>query len=169
VTFGISQAMVLCLAGIEIRSETSFWPPPSPASCPISSVAVGVRRASAYFPIEIASRPQAFAHHLYASNVAAFCERHLNGWTGPALGVNAPVEPGGSLWCDAFLRVPDHFAGTVSAWNIEQNTIAGALKYQQVLRDGIASHPNVHVMRVLFKCENDLISAFSQSLAVTRR
>jgi hypothetical protein len=79
---------------------------------------------------DITASYQAFVHHLYASDVVAFCGRYLGGWTGPALGVNAPVEPGGALWCDAFLRVPDYLAGTVSAWNIDEDRIPSALKYQ---------------------------------------
>jgi hypothetical protein len=118
---------------------------------------------------DITASHQAFVHHLYASDVVAFCHRYLRGWAGPALGVNAPVEPGGSLWCDAFLRVPDYLAGTVSAWNIDQDRIPSALKYRQILRDGIADHSNVQLIRVAFKHENDLISALSQSLAVTRK
>ena len=110
----------------------------------------------------ITAAHEAFVHHLYATNVAVFCQRLLNGWSGPALGVNAPVAEGTTLWCDPFIRVPDYFAGLVSAWNIDQGTIpATPAKYRQVLTDGIASHPNVHVMHLVFKCENDLISAFS--------
>jgi hypothetical protein len=117
----------------------------------------------------ITAAHEAFAHHLYATNVTVFCQRLLNGWPGPALGVNAPVAEGHPLWCDPFLRVPDYFAGLVSAWNIDQNTVPlNPAKYRQVRDEGIANHPNVHVLRVLFKCENDLISAFSQSVAVTR-
>jgi hypothetical protein len=112
---------------------------------------------------------RAFAHYLYAGNVIAFSERHLKGWTGPQLGVNGPVEEGGSLWCDPLLRIPDYLAGMVSAWNFEQGSIPDVRKYRQVLTDGIASNPNVQLLRLILKCENDMISAYSQSIAVTRK
>jgi hypothetical protein len=112
---------------------------------------------------------KAFAHHLYAGNVTAFSQRFLDGWVGPSLGVNGPIEEGGTLWCDSFLRVPDYLAGTLSAWNLGENTIPEARKYRQVGSDGIASNPNVQVLRLILKCENNLISAFSQPFAVTRK
>jgi hypothetical protein len=112
---------------------------------------------------------KAFAHHLYANNVIVFSERHFHGWPGPLLGVNGPVEEGGTLWCDPLLRIPDHIAGMVSAWNFEQGTIPEARKYQQVLTGGLACNPNVHLLRLILKCENDLISAYSQSIAVLRK
>ena len=112
---------------------------------------------------------KAFAHHLYASNVIVFSERYFKGWPGPSLGVNGSVEEGGTLWCDPILRVPEYVAGTVSAWNVEQNTIPEARKYRQLLTEGIASNPNVQLLRLIFKCEGDLISACSQSIAVIRK
>jgi hypothetical protein len=117
----------------------------------------------------ITTAHEAFANYVYASNVVVFSERHLDGWGGPFLGVNAPTEEGGALWCDSLLRVPDHLAGTVSAWNFDQDTIPEAQKYRQVLVEGVASNPNVQLLRFVLKCENDLISAYSQSIAVTRR
>lgn len=117
----------------------------------------------------ITTAHEAFANHLYASNVIVFSQRHLNGWVGPFLGVNAPTEEGGTLWCDSLLRVPDHLAGMVSAWDFDQNTIPEARKYRQVLTGGIVSNSNVQLLRLVLKCENDHISAFSQLVAVTRK
>jgi hypothetical protein len=117
----------------------------------------------------ITTAHEAFANHPCASNVIVFSQRHLNGWVGPCLGVNAPTEEGGTLWCDSLLRVPDHLAGMVSAWDFDQNTIPEARKYQQVLTGGIASNSNVQLLRLVLKCENDHISAYSQSVAVTRK
>jgi hypothetical protein len=87
---------------------------------------------------------------------------------GPALGVNARAEEGKSLWCDAFLRVPDYIAGTVSGWNIEENTVPSA-KYLQVLANGIAGNRYFHLMRVLISHEKDLISAAAQSIGVLKK
>ena len=118
----------------------------------------------------ITAAHEAFAHHLYATNVTVFCQDKLDGWPGPMLGVNATVAEGGAFWCDSFLRVSDYFAGLVSAWNIDQNTVPSPpAKYLQVLTQGIAGHPNVRVLRLIFSVENDLLSVFSQSIAVTRR
>jgi hypothetical protein len=111
----------------------------------------------------------AFAHHLYAINVAQFSGKLQPEWRGPDLGVNAPSQTG-EFWSDPFLRVPDHFAGLLSAWDFEQDTIpAKPGKYRQVLEEGVASHPNVYVMRLFFRHRNDLVSAEVQSLGIARR
>lgn len=117
----------------------------------------------------IVSSYKAFAYFLYAQNVAVLSHRHSPGSSGPSLGVNAPVEEGGTLWCDALLRVPDHFAGMVSAWNFVQDTIPETLKYRQVLQNGIADNSNVSLMRLIVKRNDNLISAYSQSIAVVRK
>lgn len=117
----------------------------------------------------ITAAHDAFAHHLYAVNVAQFSAKLRPVWRGPDIGVNAPSQSG-EFWSDPFLRVPDHFAGLLSAWDFEQDTIpAKAPKYRQVLEGGIASHPNVHVMRLFFRHKNDLISAEVQSLEIIRK
>jgi hypothetical protein len=117
----------------------------------------------------ITSSYEAIAYHFYASNVAIFCERHLDGWPGPALGVNAPVKAG-RLWCDAFLRIPDHLAGVVSAWDVEQNTLAeSAPKYLHVLADVIAGNPKIQIARLILNSERDLVSADTQSIATSRK
>lgn len=111
----------------------------------------------------------AFAHHLYAINVAQFCAKLQRGWQGPELGVNAPLQSG-DFWSDPFLRVPDHFAGLLSAWDFQRDTIpAKPAKYRQVLEEAIAGHPNVHVMRLFFRHTGDRISAEVQSLGITRK
>jgi hypothetical protein len=112
---------------------------------------------------------KAFAHYLYASNVIVFSQRHFNGWAGPLLGVNGPVEEGGTLWCDSLLRVADHIAGMVSAWDFEQDRMPEARKYSQVLVGGVANNPNIQLLRLILKCESDMMSAVSQSIAVIRR
>lgn len=117
----------------------------------------------------IVSAHRAFAYYLYAANVVVFSQRKLNSWPGPLLGVNAPVELGGRLWCEAAIRVPDHLAGVVSAWDFAQNTIPEAHKYRQVLLDGIADNPNIQLMHLIVKSDNDLISARAQPIPVKRR
>jgi hypothetical protein len=114
----------------------------------------------------IVSAHKAFAHYVYASNVVVFSERKLNGWSGPLLGVNSPVEPGGKLWCEAAIRVPDHLAGVVSAWNLAQHTIPEARKYRQIFLEGIADNPNIQLMRLVVQSNGDLISAYSQPISV---
>jgi hypothetical protein len=109
------------------------------------------------------------AHHLYAVYVSQFCGQLKRGWQGPELGVNA-LSQGGDFWSDPFLRVPDHFAGMLAAWDFANDAIpATPLKYRQVLEEGIASCPNVHVMRLFFRHAANLISAEVQSLAITRK
>jgi len=75
----------------------------------------------------------------------------MNGWRGPELGLNGPVEEGRSLWCEANLRVPDHFAGMVLAWDIVKNALrAIPLEYAQVLYHAICDRPNVCLVQLHF-------------------
>jgi hypothetical protein len=111
----------------------------------------------------------ALAHHLYAVYVSQLCAKLKLGWQGPKLGVNA-LSQGGEFWSDPFLRVPDHFAGPLSAYLIEENAIPSKpAKYRQVLEHGIASRPNVHVMRLLLKHQADLIAAEIQRVDIIRK
>jgi hypothetical protein len=111
----------------------------------------------------------ALAHHLYSVYVSQFCAKLKIGWQGPKLGVNA-ISREGEFWSDPFLRVPDHFAGFLAAWDLANDAIPAApLKYRQVLEDGIASRPNVHVMRLFFRHAADSVVAEVQGLAITRK
>ncbi|PTB24489.1 hypothetical protein C9I56_33540 [Paraburkholderia caribensis] len=89
------------------------------------------------------------ANDLFRVNVSAFCQRLMNGWRGPELAVSAPVEQGSAPWCDAQLRIPDHFAGVVSAWDLGTNQLpATAAKYLPVLTEAVADRSNVHLIKV---------------------
>jgi hypothetical protein len=117
---------------------------------------------------DITTAHGAFADFLFAGNVVAFSEKRFGGWSGPLLGLNGPVPPGEQLWCDAFLRVPDYFAGTLSAWDFEQGTLLDTHpKYRQVVEGAIAGRPNVRVQRLVFKHEGDRIAPFAQTIAIT--
>ena len=114
----------------------------------------------------ISNAYERFAQYLYASNVVTLSQRHLQGSPGPMLGVNGVVPPGGRPWCDAFVRAPDYFAGTVSAWHFDMNLIADTEKHREVVVDAIAGNPNVEVIRLQTKLEYELITAFAQSINI---
>jgi hypothetical protein len=116
----------------------------------------------------ITTAHNSIANEFFAINVSAFCQRLEEGWRGPHLGMNAPVPEGGVLWCDTFLRIPDYFAGTIAAWDYQKNTVQ-APKHLQVLTSGIASKPNVHIVRIDFRCTNDQISAASARVVVSHK
>jgi len=99
----------------------------------------------------ITTAHQSIANHMFSVDVSACCQRLLNGWRGPELGLNGPVPEDKEPWCDADLRVPDYFAGALSAWNIEQNgLVADIPKYRQVMLEAVVDCPNVQILRLNF-------------------
>ena len=112
----------------------------------------------------------AIASEFYAVNVAGYCRSYLNGWCGPHLGVNAQTEPAAPLWSDPFTRVPDHFAGAISAWDLESNTLTeSSPKYLEVIDNGIASRPNVCLIRLAFESVNESIAVSAAKIQVFRK
>src|ERR1039458_844535 len=115
----------------------------------------------------ITAAHDAIANNFYAINVAGFCRQQMNGWPGPALGVNARLDRG-PLWCDCFLRLPDYYAGMAAAWDFERDSIpATPIKYRQILADAIASHPTMHLLRMDFKHLDDTIAATATPIRVS--
>ncbi len=109
------------------------------------------------------------ANDFYCINVSAFCQRLMNGWRGPELSVCAPAEPGAKLWCDAQLRIPDHFAGVVSAWDLGTNQIPAASgKYMPVLTEVIADRPNVHLVKLTPSWLEERFYLHASRVAVSR-
>jgi hypothetical protein len=118
----------------------------------------------------ITTAHQSIASHFYSVNVSACCQRLMHDWPGPELGLNGAVEEGRSLWCDAHLRVPDYFAGTISAWNIEQHSLVSeAPKYTQVLMEAVADQRNVHIMRLTFDWKNDRLGVSASRVMVSHK
>lgn len=90
-----------------------------------------------------------FVNDMYAANVRGLCQQLVPGWQGPALGVNQIPLPGERLWCEQHLRIPDHFAGVMAAWNLRTNEIPSASpKYLPVLAEAIADRKNVHLIKI---------------------
>ena len=117
----------------------------------------------------ITTAHQSIANYFYGVNVSAFCQRLMDGWRGPELGINGSVEEGGSLWCDSFLRIPDYCAGAISAWSIDQNKLPSEpQKYLQVLSEGIAGQSNIHLIRLNFEWQNERLEVSSSRVLVSR-
>ena len=87
---------------------------------------------------------------------------------GPSiLGLCGPTE-GGPLWCDPQVRVPDHFAGTVSGWDIERETLLKAPKYLQVLMNAIAGRPNVAMLELHFNWQESELKIAASRIECAR-
>jgi hypothetical protein len=66
--------------------------------------------------------------------------------------------------------VPDHFAGAVSAWDIEQHLlVSDAPKYSQVLLEGIADRPNVCIVRMNFDWQSDQLAVSASHVTISRK
>jgi hypothetical protein len=94
---------------------------------------------------------QEFYRDIFEVTISELCAEDPGGWTGPKLGVNdfsgnAQAE---GLWCDNFLRIPDHFAGVLAALDIHGNKLhSDKTKYKQMLRDVIAHAQNLQVIEL---------------------
>ena len=117
----------------------------------------------------ITTAHQRIADVFYSVNVSSCCHRLMKGWGGPLLGVNGMVAEGNSLWCDDFLRVPDYFAGAVSAWHIDHNALSSDLpKYSQVLLEAVADKPNVHLIKLNVELQGEQLNVRSSRVVLTR-
>ena len=91
------------------------------------------------------------ARELHRINVNGFCERAL-GWSGPVS--NATGD--GTSWSDFLTRVPDYFAGTLSAIDLSTGSLAvDSQKYQQVLEGAVAGRESVSIVRLNLGIEGD--------------
>jgi hypothetical protein len=108
----------------------------------------------------------AIVNYFYQSCTVATCAQEFNGWRGPELGVNAAPDNKQPPWSDVYIRIPDHFAGMISAWNFATDAIPEAPKYQQVLGQAIAGKSNVHVVRLQTERNEEHLSILSQSLTI---
>ena len=118
----------------------------------------------------ITTAHQRIAEVFYSVNVSSCCQRLMKGWSGPpTLGINGAVAGGNPLWCDDFLRVPDYFAGAVSAWHIEQSALSSDLsKYSQVLLEAVADKPNVHIIKLNIELQGEQLNVRSSCVVLTR-
>jgi hypothetical protein len=117
----------------------------------------------------ITTAHQRIADIFYSVNVSSCCQRLMKGWCGPLLGVNGVAAEGNSLWCDDFLRVPDYFAGAVSAWHIEQNALSSDLpKYSQVLLEAVADKPNVHIIKLNIELQGEQLNVLASRVVLNR-
>lgn len=118
----------------------------------------------------ITTAHHSIANHMYAINVSACCQRLLDGWHGPQLGLNGPVPEGDPLWCDAHMRVPDYFAGALSAWNIEQNILVSDIpKYRQMLLEAVVDQPNLQILRLNFDWPTEGLIVSASRIMISRR
>lgn len=102
------------------------------------------------------------ANDLYTMTVGGYFERYLKSRNVPSLGVNdtlgrnsqrdgSPEEaPREGMWCDHFLRIPDHLAGAVALWDFSARGFAEAArqKHAQILEQAFAENPRIQVVRL---------------------
>ncbi len=108
------------------------------------------------------------AHDLYATTVAASCYHGCSGWTGPALGSNPSPAGNATPWSDPFTRVPDHFAGAISGWDLGKNMILPSPKYGDILGEAVVGREGVHVIHVEFRSSGNLVQGLSRDIKTTR-
>ena len=87
--------------------------------------------------------------------MSSFCQRFLEGWRGPENNAVNAVNHDSARWSDPLTRVPDYFAGTLSAFDLSKNVLAASSKkYLQVLTHAIADNPGVSVIRLDLSLES---------------
>jgi len=100
---------------------------------------------------KMTSAHQEFYRDIFEVTIGDLCSEDLGGWRGPNLGVNdfsANVQAEG-LWCDNFLRIPDHFAGVLAALDIHGNQLhSDKTKYKQMLTEVVAHARNLQVIEL---------------------
>jgi hypothetical protein len=84
------------------------------------------------------------AHHMFAIDFSAFCQRH-NIDERPiktAIGFPEPdlIRPKQS-WYDELVRIPDFLAGPLAGWDYKQNLVTGRQKYVEILQGAVADNP----------------------------
>jgi hypothetical protein len=106
----------------------------------------------------ITSAYERIAHHMFAVNFSAFCQRHgiderpiktMIGLPEPD-----PAKPSQS-WYDEMVRIPDFLAGPLAGWNFRENLVTGRQKYVDILRGAVADNPNV-ITLLLVDTENGI-------------
>ncbi len=107
------------------------------------------------------------AHDLYATTVEASCYHGCSGWTGPALGSNSSPAGNETPWSDPFTRVPDHFAGAISGWNLDKNIILSSPKYGDVLGEAVGGREGVHLIQAEFRSSGSLVQGLSRNVKTT--
>lgn len=91
------------------------------------------------------------AFDLFNVNFTALCQKKLDGWRGPQVGLGTQAPDDQTLWYDHLVRIPDHFAGAISAWDIAQGNLpADPQKYLQIVQEVVADKEQVQLIKLLF-------------------
>jgi hypothetical protein len=89
------------------------------------------------------------ATDIYSLSVNDLCRTRSNNEPGPALGVIDHPSGSEKMWCDSMLRIPDHFAGAISVWDMKKNMIHSELpKYLQMIQEAIAGNNRVQIAQL---------------------
>lgn len=110
---------------------------------------------------------ESIAHHMFAVDFSAFCQRHGIDErpikTAIGLPKSDPEKPNQS-WYDELVRIPDFLAGPLAAWNIMENLVTGRQKYVDLLRGAVADNPYLVILRLIDTDEGIGISRLLCSL-----
>lgn len=101
------------------------------------------------------------AADLFVINHHALCERDSIDSSITQIVFGVP-ETDGKVWYDEMNRLPDHIAGTLADWNIENNSTTKS-KFISMLEDCIADNPYLIILRLVlepnnFRCSRILVS-----------
>jgi hypothetical protein len=84
------------------------------------------------------------AHHLFAVDFSAFCQRHNIDErpikTAIGLPEPDPAKPK-QTWYDELVRIPDFLAGPLAGWDYKKNLVTGRQKYVEILQAAVADNP----------------------------
>lgn len=84
-------------------------------------------------------------------NMHAFCEAFEVDLRKTRIGVGIPDRSGPieDMWFDYMIRAPDWFAGTVAAWDKDNNRVPGEhAKYRKMLEDVVANARNIVILHI---------------------
>lgn len=86
------------------------------------------------------------AHHMFAVNFSAFCQRHNidERLVKPVIGIPTPdTKRPNQTWYDELVRIPDFVAGPLASWNFRDNLVPDKQKYLSLLEGAVADNPTL--------------------------
>jgi hypothetical protein len=102
------------------------------------------------------------AHHLFAVDFSAFCQRHNIDQRAIKILIGLP-EPDSAkpsqAWYDELVRIPDFLAGPLASWQYRNGLVIGRQKYVEILQGAVADNPYVITL---------LLSDAEQGIGVSR-
>lgn len=103
------------------------------------------------------------ANFLFGLNHHGLCEKNGIDSSQTKIVVGVPdTDEDGNVWYDEIIRLPDHIAGTLADWDIENN-LSTKTKFIRMLEDCVADNPYLVILRLTiapndYHCARMLVS-----------